>query len=199
MVRSGRVRFYPDLAALMRPIDDVQPAPYNYNNGDVEAITESIVDNGMYGAVLVQRSTGYIVRGNHTWLACKELGSEVVPVLVVDVDDIRAKKMMVADNQTAHLAKPDTGLLLELLHEVEKFDPNGLTGSGFTKTDVDTLEYLNQIELDTAERDFAQWPTFSVQVHPNVLRAFRHITREADTDAQAFELLLRVAGWDGHE
>lgn len=199
MVRSGPVAFHPDLAQLMRPIDDVIPAPYNYNNGDVEAIVESITENGMYAPVLVQKSTGYVVKGNHTWLACKELGAHHIPVVVVDVNEIRAKKMMVADNQTARLARPDLGQLEALLNEIREVDPHALSGTGFTVGDLEVIEHLNQIALDTKEREFAQWPSFSVQVHPNVMRAFRHMTREADTDGQAFELLLRLAGWDGHE
>lgn len=197
MLRSGRVAFHPDLGKLMRPIDDITPAPYNYNNGDVEIIVQSILENGMYAPVVVQASTGYIVKGNHTWLACKELNSEYIPLIVTDVDDTRAKKMMVVDNESARKAKPDLGMLSELLHQIE--DADSLIGSGFTREDVETIDHLNQIALDAKERDFATWPTFSVRVHPNVMRGFQHMTREADTDEQAFELLLRLAGWEGKE
>lgn len=191
-IRSGRARFHADLAPLLRGIDDVQPAPYNYNNGDVEAVEESIIVSGMYRPIYVQRSTGHIIAGNHTWQACKTLGSEVIPVVVLDVDDTNAKRIMVADNQTARLAQPDNGLLMALLDEI----PDADVGTGFTATDIETLRLLNEIPLDTDD-SFAQWPTFTVKVPPHVLRAFMHITHEADDDRQRFELLLRLAGWDG--
>jgi hypothetical protein len=192
-VRSGRARFHADLAPLLRSIDDVQPAPYNYNNGDVEAVEESIIASGMYRPIYVQKSTGYVIAGNHTWQACKMLGSDVIPVVVLDVDDTGAKRIMVADNQTARLAQPDNGLLLALLSELP--DPD--IGTGLSSEDIETLRLLDQIPLDTDPESFAQWPTFTVKLPPHVLRAFMHLTREADDDRQRFELMLRFAGWDG--
>lgn len=194
MLRSGMVAFYKDLEPLMRPIDAVEPAPYNYNNGDVDAISESIEINGVYRPIYVQQSTGHIIAGNHTWMACKRLGAEQVPVVVLDVSDTQAKRIMVADNQTARLAEPDNGLLVSLLNEIEH-EAGALLGTGFSDKDAETLRHLNEIPLET--EDFAQWPTFSVQLPPHVLREFRYRTREAEDDRQAFELMMRFAGWEG--
>ena len=55
------IRFHPDLKALLVPVDEVQPHPNNWNNGDTEAIAESIEVNGMYRPLYAQRSTRYIV------------------------------------------------------------------------------------------------------------------------------------------
>jgi hypothetical protein len=192
-LRSGRARFHEDLAPLMRRIDDVQPAPYNYNNGDVQAVEESIMASGMYRPIFVQKSTGYIIAGNHTWQACKEMGSDVIPVVVLDVDDTAARRIMVADNQIARAAQPDNGLLMALLDEIP--DPN--IGTGLSADDVEQLRLLNEIPLDTDEDSFAQWPTFSVKVPPHVLRGFMVMTSKADNDRDRFELLLRMAGWEG--
>ncbi len=193
-VRSGRARFHADLAPLLRHIDDVAPAPYNYNNGDVEKVEESIIASGMYRPVYVQRSTGHIIAGNHTWAACKQLGSDVIPVVVLDVDDTTAKRIMVADNQIARAAMPDNGLLLALLNDLP--DPD--IGTGLTADDIEVMRLLNEIPLDTDD-GFAQWPTFSVKLPPHVLRAFMFMTREADDDRGRFELMLRLAGWDGKQ
>lgn len=192
-VRSGRVRFYQDLAVLMRPIDSIQPAPYNYNNGDVEVIAESIEQNGMYRPVYVQASTGYVIAGNHTWLACKSLGSDAIPTVLLDCDDTTAKRIMIEDNEAAKKATPDNGLLLALLTEIKE-DTGHLLAS-VTQEDYEVLQHLNEIPLDTEE--FAQWPTFSVQLPPNVLRGFMWMTRQAEDDRQRFELMMRLAGWDG--
>lgn len=192
-LRSGRARFHADLAPLMRDIDDVSPAPYNYNNGDVDAVEESIIASGMYRPIYVQKSTGHIIAGNHTWMACKQLDSHVVPVVVLDVDDTHAKRIMVADNQIARAAQPDNGLLLSLLNEI----PDAHVGTGMSEKDIEILRLLNEIPLDTDEHGFAQWPTFSVKLPPHVLRGFMLVTAEADDDRSRFELLLRMAGWEG--
>lgn len=194
-LRSGRVRFHNGLAPLMCPIDSITPAPYNYNNGDVDAVCESIETSGMYRPVYVQQSTGNIIAGNHTWSACKELGADVVPVVYLDVDDSKARRIMVADNQIASLAQPDNGLLVALLDEID--DEYGLLGTGLTQMEVERLRLLNDIPLDTEEDSFGSWPTFTVKVPPHVMREFMWRTRGADDDRQRFEMLLRLAGWDG--
>lgn len=191
---SGQVRFHKSLGPLLVDIDSVHPAPYNYNNGDVDAIEQSIRHVGMYRPIYVQASTEDIVAGNHTWLACKQMESRVIPRIDLDWDDEKAKRAMVADNEIARKAQPDKGLLLDLLDQIKEHTGD-IEGTGITEEEMDTLRALNDIPLDTEE--FAQWPTFTVQVPPHVLRGFRYMTREADDDRQAFELILRLAGWDG--
>src|ERR1700722_394833 len=82
-------------------IDSVRPHPRNVNEGDLAAIAESMRVHGFYGALRVQRSSGYIVAGNHSWAAAKEVGIEKVPVIMLDVDDDTALRLMLVDNATA--------------------------------------------------------------------------------------------------
>lgn len=194
-VRSGMVRFHGDLEKMLTPIDSVQPAPFNYNNGDVEVICESIEMNGMYRPIFVQRSTGYIIAGNHTWLACKALDAHDVPVVMLDVDDVTAKRIMIEDNEAARKAIPDNGLLFGLLSQIK--EETGTLLASVTEQDYEVLKALNEIPLETDE--FGQWPTFTVKVPPHVLQAFMYLTRQAEDDRGRFELLLRLAGWDGSE
>lgn len=196
MIYDGHVKYHEDLQPLLRDIDTVQPHPANYNNGDLDALTESVETNGMYRPIYAQRSTGYIIAGNHTWMACKALGAENIPVVVLDVDDTQAKQIMVADNRIASLAMPDNGLLMSLLQEIDA-DAGSLVGTGYSDKDLEVLQHLNEIPLDTEEDGFAVWPTFSVQLPPHVLRGFMYLTDEAADDRSRFELLLRMAGWDG--
>jgi hypothetical protein len=193
VIRDGRVQYHDALGALMVDIDSVQQAPYNYNNGDVDVIAESIHMNGMYRPIYVQAETGHIIAGNHTWLACKELGAAQVPVVPLEVDDIVAQRIMIEDNEAAKRAISDRGQLLTLLDRIH--DATGMYLASVTDRDVEIMKALEEIPLQSP--DFAQWPTFSVQVHPNVLAAFMSMTREADTDAERFELMIRLAGWEG--
>lgn len=195
MIRSGAVEFHPDLEPLMYPIDSAHPHPENYNEGDLEAIDHSVEANGMYGPVVVQKSTGHIVKGNHTWQTVKARGAEVCPMIWVDVDDATARRIMVDDNHTAALAMPNPAALVELLEKIKEADGD-LSKSSYREFDLEILQHLAEIPLEYDE--YAQWPTFSVQVHPRILKAFRHFTREADNDKDRFEVLLRLAGWDGN-
>lgn len=138
MIASGLVRFHDALQPLLVDIDTLTQHPRNYNNGDVDKIAESIEVNGMYRPIYAQRSTGLILAGNHTWIACKQLGAEQIPVVYLDLDDRTAKRILVGDNIIASLAIPDQGLLLELLREIEA--DNALLGTGVETGDIDRLQ-----------------------------------------------------------
>ncbi|WP_139806694.1 hypothetical protein [Deinococcus hopiensis] len=63
---ASAVRILNGMAVLV-PVSDLKPHPRNPNVGNVDVIAESIKVNGFYGALVVQKSTGYILKGNHTW------------------------------------------------------------------------------------------------------------------------------------
>lgn len=120
-------------------VADLRPHPRNPNTGNVEAIQASIEENGFYGAVIAQRSTGHILVGHHRYQAAVQSGAQQVPVIWVDVDDTRALKILLADNRTAELATRDEEALAQLLQELAADDPAGLIGTGYDADDLDTL------------------------------------------------------------
>lgn len=193
MIRSGMVHFHTSLEPLMEDINSVTQHPDNYNNGDVEKIARSIELHGMYRPIYVQKSTGYIIAGNHTWEACKSLGAQKIPVAYVDVDDDTAVRLMIDDNELARLAQPDKSQLLALL---ERLHADSYLPVAVEERDLDVLRKLAEIPLEYDE--FAQWPTISIRVPPHIRRAFYTMTEAASGDDRTrFELLLRLAGWTG--
>ena len=120
------------------PADQVRLHPDNPNQGDVGAVAESIEANGFYGALLVQRSTGYVLAGNSRVQAAVAKGLGDVPVIWADVDDDRARRILLADNRTAQLASYDEAALTALLQELAVTD-DGLAGTGWDGDDLDDL------------------------------------------------------------
>jgi ParB-like nuclease family protein len=194
-VRSGYVTFHGDLAGLLAPITEVTQHPDNYNNGDVDKIIESIEVNGMYRPVYAQRSTGYIVGGNHTYAACLALEATEIPIVWLDIDDATADRILGADNWIAALAQPDPALELALLERI--YETDNLLGTGRTEADLEAMRALAEIPADAD--DFAQWPLVSVRVPPHVKNAYMRMTAHAVGDRERFELMLRLAGWDGRK
>jgi len=131
------------------PVDAIRTHPRNPRRGDLDALVGSIAKNGFYGAIVVQRSTGFILAGNHRYLAAKKAGYTEVPVLYVDVDDKTARRILLADNRTSDLATYDDAALAELLTELRV--EHDLMGSGYSDGDVDKL--LKQLGAETAEVD----------------------------------------------
>lgn len=144
MIISGLVAYHPDLAPLLAPIDDVIQHPANYNNGDLDAIAESIEVNGMYRPIYIQRSTRYIVAGNTTWAACKMLEASQIPVIALDLTDQAAKKILLVDNRSASLALPDDAALIRLLDSLG----DDVVGTGWNDHTIELL----RLAQDEAER-----------------------------------------------
>lgn len=127
------------------PIERVRAHPANPREGDVGAIWESIQENGFFGALVVQESSGCILAGNHRWMAAKEAGMQEVPVIYVDVDDERAMRILLADNRTNDVASYDGETLADLLEHLESTD-DGLAGTGYDGDALDEL--LHDLERD---------------------------------------------------
>lgn len=116
------------------PVDELRTHPDNPRRGDVEVIAESIAENGFYGVVVAQRSTSYVLVGNHRLLAARARGLVELPVMWVDVDDDRARRILLVDNRSNDLAGYDNDALAALLTEV-----GDLAGTGFTDDDLAEL------------------------------------------------------------
>lgn len=122
------------------PVAKLTPHPRNPNQGDVGSIATSIDQNGFYGATIVQKSTGYILAGEHRWKAAKASGGAEIPIIEIDVDDAVAVRILLADNQTAKLSSYDENGLADLLRDlVAEEGPEGLLGTGFDGDDLDDL------------------------------------------------------------
>lgn len=97
------------------PVADLHEHPENYNEGDLEAIAASLDAHGFYGAVLVQKSTGMIVAGNHRYREAVEKGATTLPGFWLDINDDEARDILADDNHTTKLATFNEEKLLALL------------------------------------------------------------------------------------
>lgn len=118
-------------------IDSIQRHPRNARQGDVDRIVESIKANGFFTPIVVQKSTNYILVGNHRYQAAKDLGMGTVPAVFIECDDAQARRIMLADNKTSDRAKYDKDALAELLQET--LGDGGLFGTAFDAIEVDKL------------------------------------------------------------
>ena len=111
--------------------------PQNPRRGDVDAIAKSLEVNGQYKPIVVNRADNSILAGNHTWRAARSLGWTEIAVSWVDVNELEAQKIVLADNRTSDASSYDDFKLLELLQTLPTLD-----GTGFNQVDVDQLQSL---------------------------------------------------------
>jgi len=116
------------------PIGRLKPYAKNARRGDVAAIAESLRVNGQYRPIVVNRRTMEVLAGNHTLRAARKLGWSEIAATLVDVDEERAKRIVLADNRTSDLATYDSEALAELLQELPE-----LSGTGYDEDDLDAL------------------------------------------------------------
>lgn len=118
-------------------VDAIERHPKNARRGDISRIVESIKANGFFTPLVVQKSTNYILVGNHRFEAAKETGMSTVPVVFVECDDRQARRIMLADNKTSDRGAYDKDALAVLLQET--LGDGGLLGTAFDATEVDKL------------------------------------------------------------
>ena len=124
-----------DLAVELVPLGKVKPFPGNPRKGNIEAIAKSLAENRQYRPIVVQKSTGFVIAGNHTMLAAKKLGWRKIAATLIDVDDDTAKRIVVADNRTSDLAEWDNAALGAILRSLD--EPS--RGTGYSNDDIALL------------------------------------------------------------
>jgi hypothetical protein len=130
-------------------IDTLVEYPDNPRLGDIEKIQESLLENGQYRPLTVNKNNNQILTGNHTWLAMKELGWEKCTVTYVDVDENKAKKIVLVDNRLSDVADYDNELLTKMLQDMVE----DLMGTGFEQKDIDELlaDYDGEVEIEVID------------------------------------------------
>ena len=127
-------RIAPSLRSLVVALSSVEPHPRNPRRGDVEAIAASLGRFGQQKPLVVQRSTGWGVAGNHLLHAARSLGWTTIAANVVDLDDATATAFMLADNRTGELGAYDDALLAAIL--AEQAAAANLAATGYGLDDV---------------------------------------------------------------
>lgn len=125
------------------PIDRLTEHPDNPRRGDEDAIDASMASHGFYGAVLAQESTGRIIAGNHRARVARRRGEATVPTLFLDVDDDKARRLLLVDNKSNDLAGYDDAELARVLADLD-----GLDGTGFTDDELTALLKATEIPPD---------------------------------------------------
>lgn len=97
-------------------------------------IASSLATHGQFRPLTVNARDNRILKGNNTYKAALKLGWKKIAVVMVDVDDQQARRILLADNRAADLATYDVAMLLETLGALPSLD-----GTGFSNEDLQAL------------------------------------------------------------
>lgn len=116
----------------MLPVTSLRPHEDNPNIGDRDALANSVDQNGFYGAVLVrehpdENGAFQILGGEHRWrLACERAQAEIPAFVLRDVDDVKAIRILIDDNEVTRRGRYDKDTLDRVLESL-----GSVTGTAF--------------------------------------------------------------------
>jgi hypothetical protein len=176
----------PELKDFVRPISDIKPHPDNPRTHRIEKIAQSLQTHGQRALVIVQASTGYIVKGNGTYDAARLLGWNALAMSKQDMSDAMALAFLYADNRASDLASYERKLLhkglkklvdgpglMDTLWEADEFadldeEQRGLAAMSETGEDDDLAD------ADDSEAVAPQKPAEKMREVPMVFTATEH-------------------------
>lgn len=139
------------------PLSAVREHPKNPRVGEVEKIKASIEANDFYTPIIAQRSTTFILIGNHRWKAAKEVGLTEVPVIFHDIPDGWALAIMLSDNRSSDKSRYDQDRLIQTLEEFEQLahedEELEFEDSLFTESELDVMRGIDDAYDDDPTED----------------------------------------------
>jgi hypothetical protein len=167
-------------------LSKLKPHPKNYSEHPEEQIKHikaSIEEHGFYRNVVAAKDMT-LLAGHGVVEACRELGYEKIPVVVLDIepDSTAALKVLTGDNYLSHFADDDDRLLTDILKLIH--DDDTLVGTGFDEMMLANLAMVTRTEGELADENAAaEWvgmPEFErVQKTPSLVIAFEDEAQRA--------------------
>jgi hypothetical protein len=161
-----------EFAVEVVPISQLKPHPRNYRRhppDEIEHLKASIAENGIYRNVVV--ANDYTLLAGHGVIqAMMQLERTHAPVHRLDIgpDDPRAIKVLVADNEIAHLTDSDDRLLSELLRQIKDEAPTGLIGTGYDSMMLANLIMVTRPASEIQSvNEAAEWAGMPEFISPN--------------------------------
>ena len=130
------------------PIDALLEYPGNPRRGDVGAIAESLRKNGQYRPIVVQESTNHVLAGNHVRKAALSLSWTEIDVVYIDVDDLTAKRIVLADNRLSDIAGYSAESLAALLTSIDDLAGTGYSADDLARLSADLPEGFTKLDPD---------------------------------------------------
>lgn len=186
---------------LYFPINRLKESPYNprrMSDEDKDSLRCSLKEFGLTTPLLVNKSY-YVIGGNQRLKVLKELGTTIVPVVVIDLPARKEKALCVALNKIS--GDWDDEKLADILSQIDK---QLMPSTGFSKSELERLQehydysdLSSEVEsLQAEESKFMAWESnvskkdFVRYVEPVLTRIKKSHKMECFTSAETNGLIL---------
>jgi ParB-like chromosome segregation protein Spo0J len=113
--------------------------PRAHDKRNLEAIAASLREHGQVEPLLVQASSRMIIAGNGRAEAMRSLGWDTAHVVLLDVNDVQARKLSIQLNRSGELASWDEAVLTKHLQALDGLDDYTVEGMGFSEDELQML------------------------------------------------------------
>ena len=113
--------------------------PRSHSDRNMDAIQSSLSSYGQVEPLLIQKSSKMVIAGNGRMASMRRLGWDTAEPVVLDVDDIEARKLSIALNRSGELASWDEGVLAKHLDDLSGIEDFDLGNLGFNSEEVDDM------------------------------------------------------------
>ena len=113
-------------------------------------LAKSIEKNGFVTPIVIQKSTNYVVAGNHRVLAARKMKLKSIPARIVSMSDAESLRFLLADNRVSDESVYNEDILASLLESIREDDEANLEGTGYSgkeaKTIIDRAAWQREIK-----------------------------------------------------
>lgn len=170
-----------DAAAIWVATEKLTPWVKNprKNDATVDKLAAGIKEHGFGAPLLARKDNGEIIAGHTRLKAALRLGLKVVPVRYLDLDEIRAHSLALADNRIGEDSEWDREALARVLVELKDAEAD-LDATGFDEKEVEDLiakleaERLGDVDEDLDD-DLLALPEAPVSIEGEVYRLGPHL------------------------
>jgi hypothetical protein len=138
-----------ELIPLLRSIDEVRPDPANPRRTiSLEPLKAAMLEFGMRDPINLNGNTMMIEAGHQRYYALKELGAEMIPVILNDDDALMATRFNISNNRMPEVtAEWDEDALVQMMKALVNQSDDGLIGLGYT--DVELMKLMDRVSGDS--------------------------------------------------
>jgi len=155
------------LEVIYLPVDSVTPNDYNPNRQsehDFTLLCRSIAEDGFTQPIVVMRATKQIVDGEHRWRACKALGHDEVPCVLVDMSPEQMRIATLRHNRAR--GSEDAAMAADVIRELQEL---GAIDWAADSLMMDTVEIQRMLEIEAHEAAQVQ-----AEISPDMLGPSGH-------------------------
>jgi len=141
------------------PVGELKPHPENYKThpeSQLEHLKKSIQEHGIYRNIIIA-TDGTILAGHGVVNAAKSLGLASVPCLRTNLEanDVKALKILTADNEISHMGDANARELTDVLKKILVDDD--LLGTGYDQQKLEALLMVSRSKDELKQLNDEDW------------------------------------------